>query len=199
MTSSQGTLSEAQGQALVQLARKTLMERFGRKLAEDEEKRLADALGAPVLLALCGIFVTLKTGGELRGCIGSLSASEPLVDGVVSHALNAAFNDPRFGPLRDEELERVSIEISVLTEPQPLAYTDADDLVARLRPHVDGVTLRKGYACATFLPQVWEQLEAPEAFLRHLCLKAGLNGDAWRNTRLEVETYQVQSFEEKER
>jgi AMMECR1 domain-containing protein len=69
-------------------------------------------------------------------------------------------------------------------------------LVARLRPHVDGVTIRKGFASATFLPQVWEQLPEVGSFLFHLCEKAGLPGDAWHQGDLEVETYQVQHFEE---
>jgi len=140
--------------------------------------------------------VTLKIGGDLRGCIGTLTGREPLVEGVATHALNAAFHDPRFGPLTAEELNRVTIEVSVLGEPQPLRYEGAADLIAKLRPHVDGVILRKGYASATFLPQVWEQLPKPEAFLSHLCLKAGLSGDAWRKGQLEVQTYQVQYFEE---
>ena len=84
----------------------------------------------------------------------------------------------------------------MLTEPQSLFYDGADDLIAKLRPNVDGVILRKGYASATFLPQVWEQLPKPEAFLTHLCLKAGLSADAWRKSQLEVQTYQVQYFEE---
>ena len=89
------------------------------------------------------------------------------------------------------------IEVSVLSEPQPLITADADDLVRRLRPGVDGVILRgPNGEQATFLPQVWQQLKRPELFLDHLCRKAGLPGDAWRSGRLRVFTYQVQSFEE---
>jgi AmmeMemoRadiSam system protein A len=142
-------------------------------------------------------FVTLHTrDGELRGCTGTLTARRPLAHEVSYIAIQTAFHDPRFRPLTVEELDRVTIEVSVLTEPQPLNYEDAADLVAKLRPNVDGVILRKGYASATFLPQVWEQLPKPEAFLSHLCLKAGLSADAWRKGRLEVQTYQVQYFEE---
>ena len=189
-------ISAEQGQALVKLARKTLMERFGRKLVAEEQILLNQQLKDPDLQAASGVFVTLKIGGRLRGCIGSLEGHEPLADGVRSHAVNAAFHDPRFSPLKSKELDQISIEVSVLTEPQPLAYADADDLIAKLRPGMDGVTIRKGFASATFLPQVWEQLPDPEVFLSHLCMKANLGAHAWRNSRLEVETYQVQYFEE---
>ena len=143
-----------------------------------------------------GTFVTLTIKGELRGCIGSLEGREPIVDGVRHNAVNAAFHDPRFRPLGRQELDKVTIEVSILSEPQPLAYTDGEDLLGRLRPGTDGVIIRKGYASATFLPQVWEQLPDKEEFLTHLCLKAGLAPDAWRRGDLEVLTYQVQYFEE---
>ncbi len=91
----------------------------------------------------------------------------------------------------------MDIEISILTKPQPLEYTNNADLISKLRVNVDGVILQKGQASATFLPQVWEQLPRSEKFLSHLCVKAGLSANAWENTRLEISTYQVQYFEEK--
>jgi AmmeMemoRadiSam system protein A len=94
-------------------------------------------------------------------------------------------------------LDRTQIEVSILTEPLPLAYQDSQDLIQKLRVNVDGVIIRKGHASATFLPQVWEQLPQPENFLNHLCMKAGLPADAWKDSELEVLTYQVQYFEEK--
>jgi AmmeMemoRadiSam system protein A len=90
----------------------------------------------------------------------------------------------------------VAIEISILTEPQPFDYSDAKDLVKRLRPRVDGVILARKGASATFLPQVWQQLPEAETFLTHLCLKAGLPARSWQVGDLEVSTYQVQSFDE---
>ena len=86
--------------------------------------------------------------------------------------------------------------MSVLTEPQILDYSDPEDLIDKLRPDIDGVTIRKGHAAGTFLPQVWEQLPEPRTFLSHLCMKAGLPSDAWQQGDLEVETYQVQYFQE---
>ncbi len=103
---------------------------------------------------------------------------------------------PGSPPLKPAELDRVDIEVSILTEPYPLEYRDSKDLLAKLRVNVDGVILRKGSASATFLPQVWEQLPRPEEFLSHLCMKAGLSADTWRESHLEVLTYQVQYFEE---
>ena len=110
----------------------------------------------------------------------------------------AAFHDPRFSPLSDQELEQVTIEVSVLSEPEPLTFQDGEDLLTKLRANVDGVIIRKGRASATFLPQVWEQLPRPEDFLSHLCAKAGLSSDAWKLSGLDVMTYQVQYFEEEE-
>ena len=143
-----------------------------------------------------GTFVTLKIAGELRGCIGSLTTNQPLTDNVRANALNAAFHDPRFAPLTAEEWPQVQIEVSVLSAPRKLDYASGEELPDRLSPHVDGIVIRSGYASSTFLPQVWKQLPRPQDFLAHLCLKAGLAADAWRKGNLEVETYQVQSFEE---
>jgi AmmeMemoRadiSam system protein A len=199
MTSSSASrtqISAAQGRALVELARQALMTHFKKSLPADRQAQIDAGLRDPALQVRCGTFVTLKEEGQLRGCIGSLVGREPLAEGVRANALNAALRDPRFRPLTAAELDRVCIEVSVLTAPQHLDYDDAEDLLAKLRPHVDGVTVRRGYSGATFLPQVWDQLPDVRDFLSHLCLKAGLAGDAWRQGDLEVETYQVQYFEE---
>jgi AmmeMemoRadiSam system protein A len=195
-SASQSALNNNQGLSLVMLARYALMKHFKRPVSEERQDRIRAVLADPALQATSGTFVTLKIGGQLRGCIGNLVGHEALVDGVRTNALNAALHDPRFRPLTAKELDHVSVEVSVLTASQPLEYADAEDLVAKLRPHVDGVTIRKGFASATFLPQVWEQLPDARTFLSHLCLKAGLAGDAWRQGDLAVETYQVQYFEE---
>ena len=189
--------TKKQGQALVKLARQTIMERFGLKLPKKEADTVAASLKDKKLMNHHATFVTLNKDGGLRGCIGSLSAVEPLVESVKTNAVNAAFNDYRFPPLTMEEIDKVDIEVSILTEPEPLEYTNAEDLVEKLRPNEDGVIIQKGSARATFLPQVWEQLPEHEEFLSHLCMKAGLPAEIWQNTKLEVLTYQVQYFEEK--
>ena len=190
--------SEAQGQVLVQLARQTLMQELGGTIPPDESEKVQKSLLDQCYQTYCGTFVTLKINDQLRGCIGNLTANEPLSEGVRRNAINAAFHDPRFPPLTKKELEKVDIEVSILTEPQPLEYVDGEDLLTRLRVDIDGVIIRKGHASATFLPQVWEQLPDPEEFLEHLCMKAGLSSDAWRKNKLDVLTYQVQYFEESE-
>jgi AmmeMemoRadiSam system protein A len=189
-------LAPEKGRVLLNLARSTLLEKFGMPLPPTEADRMRSALNDASFQACCGTFVTLKHKGRLRGCIGSLSASDPLAEGVRRNAINAAFHDPRFSPLTEKELGQVEIEVSVLTEPQPLAFSDPLDLLRKLRPNVDGLIIRQGHASATFLPQVWEQLPNKEDFLGHLCLKAGLPRDVWKRGELDVSTYQVQYFEE---
>jgi AmmeMemoRadiSam system protein A len=195
-TASPKALTEAQGRTLVELARQTLLAHFGRQLPEDEADALTHRLEDPAFQQCCGVFVTLKKAGQLRGCIGRLQGQETLVEGVRSNALNAALHDPRFDALDSAELDAVSVEVSVLTVPQPLEYDNGDDLILNLRPGVDGVTIRKGRSGATFLPQVWDQLADPKTFLSQLCLKAGLPANEWQQGGLEVEIYQVQYFEE---
>jgi AmmeMemoRadiSam system protein A len=141
-------------------------------------------------------FVTLTIHGELRGCIGALEPYQPLVQDVREHAVAAALEDPRFPPVSPEELDQIEIELSRLTAPQMLEYTDAEDLCARLRPGVDGVILRDGYRRATFLPQVWEKIPDKAEFLENLCYKMGAAPDTWRVKHLEVLTYQVEEFHE---
>ncbi len=143
-------------------------------------------------------FVTLTIAGELRGCIGSLEAYQPLYQDVQQHAVEAALEDYRFQPVTEEELPLISIEISRLTAPEPLPYTSPTSLTGLLRPNQDGVILRDGARRATFLPQVWEQLPQPAMFLSHLCQKMGASPDLWRQKLLEVSIYQVEEFSEKE-
>ena len=156
-----------------------------------------DPLALPSHLCETGSsFVTLTIHGELRGCIGSLDAYESLAQDVREHAVAAALSDPRFPPVREEELNRIHIEVSRLTRPIPLEYTDADDLLSKLRPFVDGVILRDAFHRATFLPQVWEKIPEGDEFLNNLCFKMGVRHDLWRSKHLDVLTYQVEEFHE---
>ncbi|WP_133511056.1 AmmeMemoRadiSam system protein A [Candidatus Thiosymbion oneisti] len=140
-------------------------------------------------------FVTLETGGTLRGCIGHLEAIQPLVSDVAENAFAAAFRDPRFRPLTRPELARLSIEISVLTPSQPLSFTSEEELLRMIEPGRDGLILEAGAARGTFLPTVWESLPEPRAFLRHLKQKAGLRPDYWSD-RVRVRRYRTESFSE---
>jgi AmmeMemoRadiSam system protein A len=189
-------LSLEKGQLLVKLARHTISEHLSKQIPQEEIDSLNAALSDPCFNLSCGTFVTLTIDGKLRGCIGNLTSDESVVSGIRRNAINAAFHDPRFSSLSLSELDLVSIEVSILSEPLPLHYREAADLLKKIRPNIDGVILRKGIASATFLPQVWEQLPQPQDFLTQLCLKAGLAADAWQQSKLEVSTYQVQHFEE---
>jgi AmmeMemoRadiSam system protein A len=141
-------------------------------------------------------FVTLNRDGRLRGCIGSLEARRPLVLDVQQNAVGAATRDPRFPSVRPEELDDLTIEISVLSLPEPLQYDSVEDLCNKLRPSVDGVVVERGWHRATFLPQVWEKLTDRHQFLQRLSLKAGLAPDAYTRGDLNVYTYQVEKFSE---
>ena len=129
----------------------------------------------PPLLAQPGAaFVTLRRHGALRGCIGSPVAWRPLIEDVAQHAYNAAFKDPRFPPLYLDELQGLDLSVSVLTPPVPMRFTSEADLLAQLRPGIDGLVIQDAGRSALFLPSVWEEIPDPRRFLTQLKLKAGL-------------------------
>jgi AmmeMemoRadiSam system protein A len=138
-------------------------------------------------------FVTLDRAGQLRGCIGHLEAMQPLVRDVAANAYAAAFQDPRFPPLTRAELTGLEVHISVLSPAEPMTFTSEADLLAQIRPGIDGLILSDGYARGTFLPSVWESLPQPRDFLTHLKRKAGLPADHWSD-RLRVARYTTESF-----
>lgn len=179
------------GPRLIRLVKETIGNKLG-LVPEVDRSGLDDE----VLSRDLATFVTLKKDNTLRGCIGNLEPVGPLLESIADNACHAAFDDHRFSPLSKEEFADVVVDISILTRPQPLAYADGDDLLAKLRPGKDGVILKKGRARATFLPQVWDQLPQPRIFLEHLCRKAGLAPTAWRDQYPDILIYQVQSFHE---
>lgn len=185
-------LSEDEGEYLLGVARNTIKNRLSNVEGSQIDwnnvpKKFQERLGT---------FVTVTINGNLRGCIGHIVPRQPLIEGIKENAINAAFKDPRFTPLTKEEFDNIELEISILTPPQELSYTDAEDLLKKLRSGIDGVIIKKGFYEATFLPQVWDQLPDKGEFLSHLCLKAGLSIDSWKTEKLHVSTYQVQAFEE---
>ena len=143
-----------------------------------------------------GCFVTLTMDGRLRGCIGNIVATGPLYKAVIDNARNAAVRDPRFNPVTSKEVSQIHIEVSVLTDPEPLLFDSPDDLLRKLQPHKDGVILKIGNVGATFLPQVWEQLPDKAQFLNELAEKAGCKANAWRGKDVTVSIYHVEAFEE---
>ncbi len=124
-------------------------------------------------------FVTLHSGSNLRGCIGTLEARRPLVVDVAENAYAAAFRDPRFAPVTRGQAAELALDISILSPPQAFLVVDEADLVQRLQPEVDGLILAVGQARGTFLPSVWASLPEPADFVRQLKRKAGLPLDYW--------------------
>lgn len=138
-------------------------------------------------------FVTLTKNSQLRGCIGTLEAFQPLVKDVIDHAFAAAFQDPRFPSLQPQELDEIEIKISVLSPPEPMIVKMEVELLQQIRPDIDGLILQDDLYKATFLPSVWEQLPNPEDFIAYLKRKAGLRANYWSDT-LQVWRYTTEEF-----
>jgi uncharacterized protein len=147
------------------------------------------------LLARRSSFVTLRIGEELRGCCGSIDAVRPLADDVWCNAFASAFSDPRFPSLTIVEWPRVDIHISVLGELEPVEVDDEATLLRLLQPGIDGIVLELDGSRATFLPDVWEQIEDPQRFLRHLKTKGGWAPDFW-SRHMRVWRYTTEGFGE---
>ncbi|MEZ4602349.1 MAG: AmmeMemoRadiSam system protein A [Desulfobacterales bacterium] len=125
-------MDQSQGDVLLKVARKTIADKLHALLANANVPE--NELSKTIFNEQRGTFVTLKINDQLRGCIGNLLPDKSIIDGVRDNAINAAFHDPRFPPLSKDELDRVAIEISLLTRPEPLEYNDSADLLAKLRP-----------------------------------------------------------------
>ena len=148
---------------------------------------------AEPLRALRASFVTLEREGALRGCIGSLEPRRPLVVDVAENAFAAGFRDPRFSPLRAEELGELEVRLSLLGALEPLEVSSETELLGRLRPGVDGLVIAEGSRRGTFLPGVWDAFAEPDAFLRALKRKAGLEEAHW-SCELRVWRYTVEEL-----
>jgi AmmeMemoRadiSam system protein A len=177
------------GRVLVALARGAIGAEFGLPAANGAEHAALDEPGAT--------FVTLRQDAELRGCIGSLEARRKLALDVRANAVAAAFRDPRFPPLAAREFGKTSVEVSLLSAHEPMMFDDEEHLLAQLRPGVDGVVLQYGRHRATFLPQVWESLPEPRAFVAALRQKAGVAAEV-RATMVNVARYTVLKWTESE-
>jgi AmmeMemoRadiSam system protein B/AmmeMemoRadiSam system protein A len=159
------------GSTLIGIARAAIDEKLGASAGSHRPAAWLDRLGAT--------FVTLTCENALRGCIGSLEARRALALDVRENALAAAFRDPRFNPITAQEWARTFVEVSLLSAQEPLPLDDEREVLERLRPGIDGLVLEFGHHRGTFLPQVWEQLPQPRAFLTQLKRKAGLPPDFW--------------------
>lgn len=188
-----GELDAVAGQALVAIARRSLELFVCQGVIYQPD---LTELPAAVCRPGCS-FVTLTSNGRLRGCIGGTEPRWPLAEDVARHAAAAA-NDPRFAPVRPAELADIRLEVTVLTVPQPLAFADFDDLVAKLRPGDDGVILVWGNHRGLLLPQVWHRIPDPLRFLAVLTRKAGIPAPELKRDppTVSVLTFQVQHFAE---
>lgn len=180
-------LTPEQRRELLRIARQAIEAVLDGVRAGVDASQLDEALRRP-----SGAFVSLHTGdGELRGCIGSIAPVAPLCEAVSSNAINAAFRDPRFRPLRKDELANVHIEISVMS-PISLVGDSSEIEVGR-----DGLIVTRGSRRGLLLPQVateygWDR----ETFLRQTCLKAGLPPDSWREPNCRIEKFSAEVFGE---
>ncbi|MCX6898241.1 MAG: AmmeMemoRadiSam system protein B [Verrucomicrobia bacterium] len=190
----QESFNKEERKLLLNLARRTVKE-----VVTANRLPVVDAKTLPAKFAeLKGCFVTLTENGALRGCIGNIMPQMPLYQAVIENAQSAATRDHRFQPVRPDELDKLQVEVSVLTVPQPLVFSSPNDLLAKLQPHRDGVVLQVNGRGATYLPQVWEQIPNKVMFLNTLSEKAGCAPDAWRGPGTAVGIYHVEAFKESE-
>lgn len=182
------TLSTESGACLPTIARAAIASALGQSM------QFVDA-SFPWPREPAASFVTLTLGGQLRGCIGTLQPHRSLLEDVRANAVAAALHDPRFAPLAAHELDALRIEVSVLAPPESVRASSEADLVALLRPGIDGVIVQYGAHRSTFLPQVWTQLPHPSDFLAHLKQKAGLPANFWHEA-MHWQRYTVQKWSE---
>lgn len=143
-----------------------------------------------------GVFVTLFSDNKLRGCIGNIEPEGSLFESAQKLAIASATCDPRFSPVTAPELQKIELEVSILSPTEELLGKDSLEKTSQIRPFIDGIVIEKDGSKATFLPQVWESLKTKEAFLGELCKKACLEYDDWKNTETKIYSYQVQHFNE---
>lgn len=168
-------LAGRRGQELIAAARRSVTHavRTGRPLRSDTSGVARE------LLTPAATFVSLHRGDELLGCVGTLAPVRPLIDDLIDNAAAAVLRDPRCPPLLPSDVEHIRIDISLLTPSEPMAVESEADLIAQLRPGVDGVTLEERGRRGTFLPVVWKSLPDPATFVRELKRKAGLPVNEW--------------------
>jgi AmmeMemoRadiSam system protein A len=180
-------LDNEKGSTLLKLARSEIASKLGHDVSSPAQAGWLAEPGAS--------FVTLTRQGELRGCIGTLEAHRPLGLDVRENAVAAAFRDPRFMPLTRVEFDEIRVEVSVLSPSEILVVASEEHALATLRPNVDGVVFEYRHYRSTFLPQVWEQLPEPAAFMAHLKRKAGLPMDFWAE-EVRLSRYTVSKWKE---
>jgi len=188
--------SDLDGKFLVRLARKTVDEYVTQKKKPETPEDTSDQLRLK-----SGVFVTLNSinGNQvsLRGCIGRPYPTQPLVEATIDSSVDSAVNDPRFPPVTPAELDKILIDLSVLTPPKKIEYTKPEELLNVVTVGRDGLIATRGVWRGLLLPQVpvdwnWNTQE----FLEHTCNKAGLPENAWKDTETEFMSFQAEIFGE---
>ena len=172
---------------VIYLARTVLRASFTNEKITINYPQILDEFGA--------CFVTLEKSGQLRGCIGSIIAHQPLISDLVQHSKDAAFHDYRFRPVIEDELKDIKVSISILTEPKKIDFDNEEDLLNKIVPNIDGIIIKDGQYQAVYLPVVWEQLPDKTEFLNSLKIKAGLSPNYFSKT---FEAYRFESIYIKE-
>lgn len=178
---------------LLRLAKSAILNHFNPDYTFNKSELLQNY---PFLGVEGACFVTLNKEHKLRGCIGSIIAHRTLLEDIISNAQSAAFSDPRFNPLSLDELTHLTLEVSLLSTPKLIEYSDYDDLLQKVKPKLDGLILKHGSYQGTFLPQVWDQLPSSKEFLEHLSYKAGATPSIY-NSHPTIYRYRVEAIEEK--
>ena len=187
------TMNKKDKEYLLKIARRAIQKYFQDEgIFQVEENELFQSLKEKK-----GTFVTLWKNNELRGCIGNLESEKPIYQSVIDNCLASALLDPRFTTLKSNELDDIKIEISILSELKKLSnFTNYDSFLKYLNKYKPGLLIKKGAHQATFLPQVWENLNSAQLFISHLCAKAGLEKDEWKKMDLEIYQYNAEVFKE---
>jgi len=186
-------LNNKEKQFLLNLARQSIQ-----YYLNNHQKLIIDpvALSNQIFKQKSGNFVTLTINGNLRGCIGKIITNQPLYQDIIENAVAAAFKDPRFNPINKTDVDKIKIEISLLTAPKKINFNNPTNLLKQINRN-NGIIIKSGIHQATYLPQVWQKLSNKKTFLNHLCQKAGLPKKSWKNLETEILKYQVEKFQEK--
>ncbi len=183
------TLTLQEKKTLLEIARKTLISAVkyntGPEIDDEELKKFER------LQKRSGTFVTLKSKDQLRGCIGNIFPNQEVYKAIARNTISSAFYDRRFMPVTEHELNNIEIEISVLSDIMPIKGHDEYDVTKH------GIIIRKGDASAVFLPQVaTEQQWDKEETLNHLCRKAGLPQNGWKENGMQFSVFTAEVFRE---
>ena len=138
-----------------------------------------------------GVFITLRKNEELRGCIGYVEGYKPLYESIPEMSEAAATKDPRFDPIKEDEIEEINLEISLLS---PLEKIDSPE---QIKVGIHGIVIKKGFNKGLLLPQVAEENNWDrQTFLEHTCLKANLHPDSWKDDEIEIFVFSAEVFSE---